>query len=218
MAVISSISIYFPFTTVNTCIFHYGQNIIKFLKKTEIFVLYKNNFEVNRIIRMFLNLVFVPIDCVVLEFKKILDYTEEMNLKNILLKFIEYLIKNYIGEFDDNLVILKAPFFKFSLWNANERVVKRVPRTTNVVEAWHKSLKSKIGVTHPNVGRFINTLQKEEEMVRINLIKSKEGILEYSRVKFEKEAKLFTVVKNYKNFENMGFFVALEKVIGWKDE
>ena len=103
------------------------------------------------------------------------------------------------------------------VWSAYERVITSKPRTTNTNEAWHKGLKNKIGISHPNFGRFLNSLQKEEELVRCGLLMAENGILEFPRQNFQTERKIFIVVSNYANFEEYGFFDALEGVVAWKE-
>jgi hypothetical protein len=88
-------------------------------------------------------------------------------------------------------------------------------RTTNTVEAWHRGINKKLGVVHPNIGNFINCLQKEEEIVRCNFLKATMGLIEYPKRNWEKEGKFYNIVKNYEWFESFGFFVSLEAFVHW---
>lgn len=59
-------------------------------------------------------------------------------------------------------------------------IFKGIPRTTNLAEAYHRCLNAHSEVSQPNIDRSINLLQKEEEIVRFNILqpnpKNKEKI------------------------------------------
>ena len=57
---------------------------------------------------------------------------------------------------------------------------------------------------HPNLGKFITSLQKEEELVRCKMIKASDGSLKISK-NFKTEERLRICVKNYSLFSSGRF-------------
>jgi hypothetical protein len=143
---------------------------------------------------------------------------EKTNEKNNLSIFIKYFEETYIGIYSIEKILIKKPMFPIEFWNTHERVLRNLPRITNSVEAWHRSLNQKSMVSHPNICRFISTIQKEEELVKFNLIRNENGMLQTSTRNLCKEENLRVVVENYENFIGDGFYLALEKVFMWKFE
>jgi hypothetical protein len=43
-------------------------------------------------------------------------------------------------------------------------------------------------------------------------VRSANGVIEYGKRKFKKEVLLITVVENFYNFSDFGFFVALDEI------
>lgn len=50
----------------------------------------------------------------------------------------------------------------FILWSPCSRVLLNIPRTTNRVEGWHRSINQDYISHHPNTARFIEVGQKDE--------------------------------------------------------
>ncbi len=57
------------------------------------------------------------------------------------------------------------------MWNHHHEVPQGIPRTTNAVEAWHRSYNATIGYCHPNIWRFINALKQEQGLVEVRQAK-----------------------------------------------
>jgi hypothetical protein len=90
---------------------------------------------------------------------------------NGLKDYFEYFRRNFIGVVDPKNGGWQKPKFSIVFWNARERVILNLPRTTNGVESWHRTL-NKIGeIPHPNIGKFVEILQKNEEMARFTISK-----------------------------------------------
>jgi hypothetical protein len=53
-----------------------------------------------------------------------------------------------------------------------------LPRTTNIAEAWHRSFNYSVERSHPNLGKFINNIQKEEEKTRVKILQWNQGLIE----------------------------------------
>jgi hypothetical protein len=94
-----------------------------------------------------------------------------------------------------------------------ERVLKNIPRTTNTVEAWHRSINKDCQISHPNIARFIEMLKRQEEETRFNIIQISNGVcLPNVGADFKKEYYLRNVVENYYNFECDAYFNVIKLI------
>ena len=168
---------------------------------------YKSDPTARLVVRRCLNLAFFPEQCVVTTFKDIINFAITSGLNIMFQKFFFSKFQlTYFGEFDSCGFCIKPPVFDVRFWSVFTRIKKQVPRTTNCVESWHKSLNNRTEIAHPNLGKFLSLIQKEEELVRFGLSRAKSGNIEFSRRNYEKEEKLRVVADNYDLFENYGFF------------
>ena len=71
------------------------------------------------------------------------------------------------------------------MWNHQHEVPQGIPRTTNAVEAWHRSYNATIGCCNPNIWRFINALEQEQGLVEVRQAKfiAGESLLNDERIK-----------------------------------
>ena len=65
----------------------------------------------------------------------------------------------------------QEPIFPIEMWNHHHEVPQGIPRTTNAVEAWHRSYNATVGCYHPNIWRFINALKREQGLVEVKQAK-----------------------------------------------
>ena len=90
---------------VNGCAFHFGQSIWRQIQALSLVNDYKNNDSIRYIIRKYLNLSFVPLGEIYLQYHYLKEEAlANTNLKN-LNEFFNYLEYTYIGRFDnDNFI------------------------------------------------------------------------------------------------------------------
>jgi len=170
---------------------------------------YKNNSEIRRIFRCFLNLSFFKNTRRWEAYDYILEQISFSANKNIFDPFIEYFKKTYFGGDGIN------PNFSFEFWSVADRIVSDYPRTTNNLEAWHNWFNNLVDTAHPNIGRFINALQIETEKTRIRLARYKNGVLELGRCNYEREAKLKMLMANESFISIKDLFISLDVLNGW---
>ena len=53
------------------------------------------------------------------------------------------------------------------MWNYHFDTAFGLPRTTNAVEAWHRSFNATVGCHHPNIWKFISALKREQGLVEV---------------------------------------------------
>lgn len=181
------------------CLFHLGQSVWRKVQNLGKATLYKNSRSFCKAINMVLCLSFVPVAEVITHISTIENFVEKENLLEDFNEFLNYFKSTYLGSEKCNGEFMNVKGIGVSFWNVYDRVLRKVPLTNNGVEAWNNSIKVKCEVAHPNIGRFINLLQKEEELTRIKLIKCRHGemIHEQKEKNAKKEKRLFDVVANY---------------------
>ncbi|CAF4381539.1 unnamed protein product [Rotaria socialis] len=98
------------------------------------------------------------------------------SLTFILEPVIDYFEDTYIGKRRPNGCA--TPRYPVDLWNMHKRTIKNSMRTNNQVEAWHRRLNSVIQCEHPSLWIFIQSLQKEENYIRCQLVKVNAALAE----------------------------------------
>jgi hypothetical protein len=215
MGLLNSLTRKFPLTRLKGCVFHFGQSIWRKLQELGLGFEYKNNKNFKSIVKMYLHLTFVPEEKIMFEFEKISQYIEvDVNLKEKFNEFLKYFKRMYIS-YDRKIGTNSSPFYSHSFWSVHDNIKLCIPRSTCCVEAWHRSINSQCSVAHPNLAKFVEIIQKEEETTRFKLIQETAGNFSLSFKDFAKEEKLRLVVCSYEHYENFAFFAAVSKVYDW---
>lgn len=102
-------------------------------------------------------------------------------------------------------------------WSCFERVIDSIDRTTNVLEAWHRSLNTSSHIAHPNIAMFLQILSNEEQTSKIKITQICSGShLEISKYNLEKEKKIKTLCENFNLISIDSFYKLMDKFIGIK--
>jgi hypothetical protein len=129
-----------------------------------------------------------------------------IGIRSVLVDFISYFEKNFIGEISGNTV--QNSFYSICFWSVYQNIINGIPRSTCAVEAWHRSLNSICVISHPNFAKFLEVIQKEEEVVRIKILQARNGRFRISEKNYLKEEKLRTILRNL-NFLKIWVFLIL---------
>jgi hypothetical protein len=133
---------------------------------------------------MLLNLCFVQPNKIREFFETIRDFIKTKEISNTEM-LLEYFTNYYLNDND----VFNSGFDVIKFWSCYERVLNNIPRTTNGVEAWHRTLNARCQVAHPNLGKFITIIQKEEEVVKYKLTQKINGKIGKIFKSFEKRGK-----------------------------
>lgn len=68
-----------------------------------------------------------------------------------------------------------TPRFPVDLWNMHSRTINDMMRTNNQAESWHRRLSSVFQCEHPSLWMFIQSIQKEENYIRCQIVKLNAG-------------------------------------------
>jgi hypothetical protein len=95
---------------------------------------------------------------------------------------LDYFEDNYIGRRRPNG--RATPRYPIELWNMRERTLQNAMRTNNNAEAWHRRFNSVIDCEHPSLWIFIQSIQKEENYIHCQLVKTNTGQSSQSSKKY----------------------------------
>lgn len=165
LAAMNSARNIFPGIDVKGCFFHLSQNIWKRIQETGLTVLYETDDEFATLMRMIAALSFVPEADVPNAF-----YDVENAIRN---NYNDMRIDNVLDYFEDNYIGRQrrgrpraVPMFSVSTWNMHQRTQDDLPRTNNHIEGWHRRFTGNCDSVHPTIWKFIQSLQREENLVR----------------------------------------------------
>ena len=117
---------------------------------------------------------------------------------------IEYFERTYIGRMLSGGAF-QQPLFPISIWNHQFETVFGLPRTTNAVEAWHRSFNATVGCYHPNIWKFISALKREQGLVEVRQAKYLAGDQPVKRKATHNERALHNLIGSYSERPRMEF-------------
>ena len=85
-------------------------------------------------------------------------------------ELIQYFERTYIGRTLPGGAY-QQPLFSIGIWNYHFDTAFVLPRTTNAVEAWHRSFNATVGCHHPNISKFISAIQREQGLIEVRQTK-----------------------------------------------
>jgi hypothetical protein len=71
-------------------------------------------------------------------------------------------------------------------------------------------------IAHPNFAKFVEVIQKEDEVVRIKIQQAENGKFRMAEKKFLREKRIKLIVQNFEFFKNGGFYNAICDVYDWE--
>ncbi|KAI6658285.1 hypothetical protein LOD99_15554 [Oopsacas minuta] len=153
---INSFEHVWPNTVVKCCFFHLTQNIWRHVQSD-----YTHDEELAMRIRKIPDLAFArPADVPDL-FEQV---SMDLPLTSEIGELVDYFERTYIGRTLATGHHVAATF-PIGLWNYHFTTPFGLPRTTNAVEAWHRSFNATVGCHHPTIWKFILALKREQGLV-----------------------------------------------------
>lgn len=191
------------------CIFHYGQSLWRKIQNIGMSEEYKNNPIFNRIMKFFLNLPYINPNKIQQAYNYIMRQVYRANYTNNLNDFIIYFNRTYFN------LTETSPLFEVGFWSCFERVKSQHPRTINAAEGWHKGLNYSVGIRHPNLGRFIEVLRQETQIVRSNISRYVIGEFDVRREDFMGRKNLEILIESEELMTISSIFDCLDIINGW---
>ena len=98
--------------------------------------------------------------------------------------------------------------FPIEMWHCHFEVLAGFPRTTNSVEAWHRSFNATVGCYHPTICKLIQALKLEQGIVELKQIKYLAGERPTKRKNCQyHEETIWNLERDYFNRSMMDFYV-----------
>lgn len=207
-ATMNAIRLVFPDAKISGCFFHFCQCIYRHVQKYGLQSIYANDADFAQHIRCLAALAFVPVKDVVRHYNSIKQFPffqQKLKGKTAtdlgVQKLLDYMETTYIGQ--KGKLVLVPGLFPLQLWNVYELTLLGLPRTNNVVEAWHNAIKIMFGINHPNIFKFITGIKTEQDSVEILISKliSQIDLGTHNKKQEEIAQRIYDVVQTYAKTE-----------------
>ncbi len=167
-AAFNAISQVFPGIDPTCCFFHLCKNIFKHIQRNGLADLYEIDDEFSLLMRMIAALAFVPeVDAPQAFYDLETEIRNRYNNNGVDV-VLDYFEDNYIGRQRRGRP-RAPPTFAISLWNMVDRTQVGLPRTNNHIEGWHNRFSLNVDGVHPTFWKFVESLQREESLVRAEI-------------------------------------------------
>ena len=140
--------------SVSFCLFNLGQRVFRKSQKLGLSKLYQQNNDFRLFVKCVTSLAFVPSDFVNVEWEKLLNEAQKLNIKDLNLFFI-YVEKNFI----------KSNKYPIESWNAYSRTLNDIPLTSNNAESFHRHFYNRFDQAHSGLLTFIENLKGRQSTV-----------------------------------------------------
>jgi hypothetical protein len=211
VAAISSIRAAFPEANINGCFFHLGQSVYRAVVRLGLKIEYSNDQEFAQYIRAIPALAFLKVEDVIDTFEKLEEQFPDKG-KSVLL----YFEATYIGEKKRGSQSRKKPLFEVKCWNVHERTMNGHHRTNNIVEGWNNRFSSLVDGVHPNMWKFLESLQKEQSYVDAQLYQAEAGVRRRKNLITERREKRILNILNESSTTNLEKILSLANNISLK--
>ena len=133
-------------------------------------------------------------------------------------------INNVVQWFEDNYVhgkvrhetrsghvVRSAPLFPPQLWSVYDSIEMGIPRTQNIVEAWHRRWEILVGESHVGLFTIIIEIQREQQQVehQIECIIRGEQRKKQKRSLIERENRIMSIFNDRSNRSLMEYLCGI---------
>ena len=181
------------------CFFHLGQCFWRKVQGSGLASQYGNDEEFSLLLRHICALAFLPPD----EITKAFDILKQ-HLPQQTKDVADWFQNNYIHgrirrHLRDGTVVRASPLFPPTVWTVYDSIKQGIPRTQNVVEAWHRRWECLIGRAHVGFYRLITEFQKEQQQVNIQAecILRGEPTTKPKKSLIDRENRIMTLIKSH---------------------
>jgi len=202
----------FPNVKNKACFFHLSQSTWRKIQSSGLVNLYGTNEEFSLKIRQMLALAFIPSENIPAAFDE-LKATFPPEAEEVVQWFEDNYVHGRIRRRNqrNGNIIRTDPLFPPKLWSVSELMDHGIPRTQNIVEAWHRRWSTLVGKPHVGVYTMIEELQKEQQRVdlEIECINRGEPKPKQKKQIIDREKRIMTVYKDISNRSVLEFLRGL---------
>lgn len=187
-AQINSFKKTFPKADYKGCNFHFSQIIWRWIGEFNFVSLYKKCENFKMFIKKMISLSFIPetdVEKLFFILKKKYNNSNSCYDKIINRMYLNFIEKN-------------SSSHNLSFWNCSDRVLCSLPITTNACEGYHRSINNYFKTKHPNMARFLDFLQKEQQRISFLIEEARNGIVKLTKnKKLEKIRNIIRAIHSY---------------------
>ena len=192
------------------CFFHLTQNICRKVQSEGLQNEYQQNPDFALQVKLLSALAFAPPFDVQTLFPVVVQNLPMPVTEGLVL----YFERTYIGRTLPGGAF-QQPIFSIAMWNYHLEALAGYPRTTNAVEAWHRSFNSTVGCHNPTIWKFIQALKLEQGIVEVKQMKFLAGEKPTKRIKWQhQEETLKNIIQDYLNRTMLEFLKGIAHHIG----
>ena len=160
-AVMNAFSNSLPGWEVSNCFFHLCQAVQKNIQKKFKKIYFADKLFA-RASRLVVFLAFVPVTDVEVVFYEITYYIQTNYPK--LMCIVNYFEKTYLGSVIVDSEVRLLPAYPLGFWNHFARIIRdpEFPRTSNMVEGFHRGFKSRVHRPKPSVQEYVRAIKEQQ--------------------------------------------------------
>jgi hypothetical protein len=211
LALVSAANFVFENVKLCGCNFHFSQICWRKIQELGHTKIYKEEKLFKSFVKHLLALAYFPIRSVMLGCKILKQKFENELKKTEFINIYEYFVNHWNIE---NVENVQSVITSVSFWSVYERCLCDVARTKNSLEGWHRSLNSKTPIPHPNLAKFVNIIQRDEQFSFMEIQNLKMGKKPVSISK--NDCRVKNVVLNFNYYKEYEYFEAILSVVGFK--
>lgn len=206
MAAINASRQEFPEVVNKICFFHFGQCGWRKIQASGLASRYGNDEEFNLWLRHLFALAFLPADDIPAAYE-ILKPHLPLDAEPVIEWFENNYLLGRVRRQINGIPIRGAPLFPAPLWSVFDSVELGIPRTQNIVEAWHRRWNNLIARTHVGLFAIITEFQKEQQQVEIQIecILRGEQRPKRKRKDVDRENRILMVMNDRQNRNTMDY-------------
>jgi hypothetical protein len=150
----------YPNCTINLCLFHLAKSCYTNVQKWGLIPAYRDA-SVRENFRCLPALAFLPSNEVEDGFDEVAAELRRLVISDALDGYLNYFEKTYARKKEFGLSC--DPLFPVEKWNCNAAALKKLPRTNNAQEGWHRRFNGRFPRAKMNLSQFITRMKEEEE-------------------------------------------------------
>ncbi|KAG0439667.1 hypothetical protein DMUE_2277 [Dictyocoela muelleri] len=168
-------------TKIVGCFFHFTKNIYKKIQAPGITSEYMTNIMFRKCFKMIVGFSTVPISFLKSEIDKLDNFINNNSYLENMKSFWAYFISIYCRDLRNSNHVENV--FSVGFWNISERIILKIPKKTNNLEEWHRSLNNIIKIKNPSLFEFSNEIRNHHALTEYKInkifIEDNEKVYEY---------------------------------------
>lgn len=167
-ASINAFLFHFPDSTIQSCLFHLGQAVIRKVQKFGLFNRYINDQSFKVRVRMLVALAFLPMENVIDGFKEVSKFLEDV--PDLTEYFDNTYVRGAIIRKSGETVIRRRPNFLPQQWNVSSGIESGMDRTNNVIEGHHNAMRIIADRCHVGINELIKVLMDKQHVIEKDML------------------------------------------------